>query len=1268
MSVLHFPEPAPIPDATERQLALDITQSFIIEAPAGSGKTGLLIQRLLKLLASESVTDPAQILAITFTRKATHEMRDRVLAQLAAAHHDIPEASDFDRATRPLAQAALARDRALSWNLLDHPDRLNISTIDSLCTQIARWLPILSGAGGQSPTEDASDLYTQAARQTLALLGSQNHALSQALELLILHRDGDLANCESLIAEMLAWRDQWGNLIPLTGEQLTDDYLETQTLPRIEKALEQAICRALTRLDALMPPALCHELADLARRMSAAEGYEGAASPIALCRELTSAPGTAAHDLEHWRALAKIVLTKSEQTFRKPTGMQSRYMGFELSKQHKAELIEIIPNLAEVPGLHEALCALTTLPPLTYPAEQWLITKALFRVLSHALVELQLVFSQTGLCDFTEFSLLARAALVETSSSDDLAASTGFNLQHLLVDEMQDTSTSQYDLIRLLTRNWDAHSQTVFLVGDPKQSIYLFRQARVARFIETLNSRRLGDLPLTPLYLTTNFRSQANLVASFNETFTTIFPAPDPEQNRVPHLGEARVGSGARLGSSDPELVPYRPAHAHRARTEGPDLVWHPTPIPYSADSKSHLHQVQTSQSAAEIRTIIQSWRTRPLPPNRTKPWTIAVLVRNRKHLLEVVKSFKSSSEARRLGSEARKNPVIRSEARSAQSKDSETASFNTAAGRLPTPNPIAATTDSIPYRAIKTEPLAERQEVLDLLTLTRALLHPADRTAWLALLRTPFCGLTLADLHLLAGADDPAFKHETILELLNNRGDLLSEDAIARLEPFYSVITAALAQRGILPLAQLVHRTWRAFGAEAFTTHDEQTNINLYLQLVDELESEQEPLTIGRLESRIKRLFAAPSTVPDAVDLMTIHNAKGLEWDVVLIPELESSSGKNHSRLLNWLEIETGSDPDPDVAHGIIAPVAPKGAESQALNQWIRSIESSREAAERKRLFYVACTRAKEELHLFAAPARTSKGELTMAYDSLLKAAWPAAQPIFEAYNSEAEQEPGNLDAIAAAANLTLVPPATPRLIHRIPLSAFATNSGAPEPALSLSKGHDSETWVGPSQSSIFIRPEGSFEARILGNTTHTFLELLTQRAADGQSFESLQSDVKTWPTRIQTLLRAAGLAPESIPTATSTILRSLTRTLEDPHGRWLLTPHPEASTETSISTPASGETQTIRLDRTFLAGPEPLTTGTTHLWIVDYKTGSHAAEGLEAFLAQQKCLYAPQLEAYATHLAQRGLPIRLALYYPALPKLLWWEPVLGSQSANRG
>ena len=94
---------------------------------------------------------------------------------------------------------------------------------------------------------------------------------------------------------------------------------------------------------------------------------------------------------------------------------------------------------------------------------------------------------------------------------------------------MQDTSTGQYEFIQLLTRGWDGHSQTVFLVGDPKQSIYMFRQARVERFLSTLRSEQLGEMTLTTLRLTTNFRSQKPLVESFNADFTAIFASSATE-------------------------------------------------------------------------------------------------------------------------------------------------------------------------------------------------------------------------------------------------------------------------------------------------------------------------------------------------------------------------------------------------------------------------------------------------------------------------------------------------------------------------------------------------------------------------------------------------------------------------------------------------------------------------------------------------------------------------------------------------------------------
>ena len=91
------------------------------------------------------------------------------------------------------------------------------------------------------------------------------------------------------------------------------------------------------------------------------------------------------------------------------------------------------------------------------------------------------------------------------------------------MDEMQDTSTSQYELIELLTQGWDGQSQTVFLVGDPKQSIYMFRQARVELFLRTMETKRLGELPLGCLRLTANFRSQAELVEAFNEILHCCF-------------------------------------------------------------------------------------------------------------------------------------------------------------------------------------------------------------------------------------------------------------------------------------------------------------------------------------------------------------------------------------------------------------------------------------------------------------------------------------------------------------------------------------------------------------------------------------------------------------------------------------------------------------------------------------------------------------------------------------------------------------------------
>ena len=129
-------------DARARDEALDPRHSFIVQAPAGSGKTTVLTQRYLRLLTT--VEEPEQVLAITFTRKAAGEMRERVQKALEG---DIKVRSDADAKTLELAQVVRAHAAARGWGLEDSAARLRIQTIDSLSASLGRQMPVVSGLG-----------------------------------------------------------------------------------------------------------------------------------------------------------------------------------------------------------------------------------------------------------------------------------------------------------------------------------------------------------------------------------------------------------------------------------------------------------------------------------------------------------------------------------------------------------------------------------------------------------------------------------------------------------------------------------------------------------------------------------------------------------------------------------------------------------------------------------------------------------------------------------------------------------------------------------------------------------------------------------------------------------------------------------------------------------------------------------------------------------------------------------------------------------------
>jgi ATP-dependent exoDNAse (exonuclease V) beta subunit len=1181
------------PDWQERERALDIRWSWIVEAPAGSGKTGLLIQRYLKLLADDSVEQPEQVLAITFTVKATGEMRERVMTQLedAARGGTLKAASDFDMETRSLAEAVLRRDALLGWGLLEHPRRLKIRTIDSVCGEIAHSLPVLSGSGGgQTPVEDSTPMYREAARQTLMQLGGDDAQLDAALRTVLLHRDGSLADCERLLMEMLPLRNQWGELVPLLGRPgMTDEFLDREVLPQLQKALEQAICDGLSQLSQSVPGGILQELASLAGEMGHADGYRGAPSPIAICAGLYDAPQEVAEDLGHWLGLIHLVTTGGNKW---RSAFQKNYLMFEVDKDYAARLRRLVDELREHEKVLESIKRVKCLPPPVYPQEQWRVAKALFRVLSRALVELQLVFARRGECDFAEWGLLAQSALRREGAADDLNEVLGMKLQHLLVDEMQDTSTSQYELIELLTQGWDGQSQTVFLVGDPKQSIYLFRQARVERFVRMMQAQMLGDLRLGSLRLTANFRSQRGLVDAFNEDFLLLFPR---ESDAV-----------------DVEDVPYVEAQAVRGQSKSGarSVVWH-THVLASGEAKIERRK-QSRAEAKQVRTIIENWRARPLPEGRIEPWKIAVLVRSRNVLGDIVAELKDETKGQ------------------------------------------------IPFRAVNIEPLGERQEVLDLFALTRALLHPADRVAWFAVLHAPWCGLGLADLHVLAGADDPEWAERCVEDAIAERGDLLSEESCTRLMRVWPVLQAAREHRTGLTTAQWVERTWRSLGGDSYLTTAELANARRYLQLLDEVEQQIGVIDTGPLKRQLDRLFAESAMTAGAVDLMTIHGAKGLEWDVVLVPGLEKKAQASRERLLNWTEIDSSDD---EAAHIVLAPIAERGEGSKELNAWLKGIGKARESAERKRLYYVACTRAREELHLFASPKMNSKGEIYREHGSLLTTAWPAAEKHFVA-NSPA---PGNATKMFEMA-LGAAPQETaddfvgniaatedeevhPAMIQRLPLSY------EPETRFSVTRKLSyGETVAAPTH---FERPEGSFEARAFGNAMHAFAEMLTNYLADGASADSLLKALVGWTPRIAAVLRADGLPPAAIKQEAARVKAGLNNMLKDPEGQWVLGPHEGAMSELALT--SWGEKRSsVRMDRVFRGGAKPLDLGNDYLWIIDYKTSTHGREGADEFLMAEREKYEAQMAAYARMMNGRieAERLRVGLYYPMLARLVWWVP----------
>lgn len=1115
-------------DQPVRDAAIDPRQSFIVQAPAGSGKTELLMQRYLALLAT--VKDPEEIIAITFTRKATAEMRDRILSALEQAENDAAPDQAHAKKTWMLARVVLEQDRKQGWNLQENPNRLRIQTIDALCASLTRLMPVLSGTGiNPRITDQAEDLYRQAARATLRELPSVD-----AIGLLLSHLDNHWQKLEDMITRLLERRDHWLRHLPTQDSDLEKErkVLEEGLQGIIENQLEKVA----------IPQALQQEwvkLADYAARNLLQESKN---TSLTTCAGLKVWPDPLSENLPLWEGLVELVLTK-EDCWRVTI---NKGMGFPTSKDKRKAFMKamkerwscLITQLQALPGLLEDLQAIRKLPSAHYRDDQWAVLRALFLVLKRAVAHLKIVFRDQGMVDHTEVSLAAIEALGSTDEPTDLALMLDYRISHLLVDEFQDTSVSQYTLLRQLTAGWTSgDGRTLFLVGDPMQSIYRFREADVSLFLEVQERKALGAVPLTPLTLEVNFRSDAAIVDWVNGTFHQAMP----ERSSVTHGAVSYTASQAFH------------AGEHNAGVEVCPLI--------DADRREEARQVCDRAEEA----LGHADRT-------------AILVRNRSHLVEIL------NELRERG---------------------------------------------LPYQAVEIEKLAEQPVIRDLCALTHALSHLADRTAWLSVLRAPWCGLELEDLERLA--ENPSM---TIWSQLihTERLTRLSEEGQQRLARLIPVFSEALAQRQRIPLSRWVEGVWLQLGGPAcLQKENEREDARVFFEMLQTLDEGYSLSAQEELECMIEGLFAAPASGQPLLQVMTIHKAKGLEFDTVILPALDRTSRSDDRQLLQWTEWQ---NPKESRSELLLAPIEEAGRDRERINTFLSSLETERVRHEAVRLLYVAATRARRRLHLLASPRRDRRGELRVPSRSLLACIWPAVEAVFMEAAKKAETPVDE-----AKSPVRFVP-----FIKRLPRD---WQLPSPPPAIPWQpKGMDLNIPEEEDEPLEFIW--AGTPARHIGTVVHRILQQIAEEGLDCWDEDHL----KTLLPGIESWLLESGLAKPLLSMAVNQVYEAVENTLSDERGRWILKKHQQARSEYPLTGILEGEPTSVILDRTFIDE-----NGTR--WIIDYKTGRHEGGGLEEFLDREQERYRKQLESYARLMAKReDRPMRLALYFPLLAAWREWVP----------
>lgn len=1116
-------------DVTARRLAVEPDRSVVVQAPAGSGKTTLLVERYIALLAR--VEAPEEILAITFTRKAAAEMRRRILGYLDPTRE---QWAPYELAIQERVNAT--REKVDHWGLLDNPQRMQIRTIDSFCHSLARTMPIASQLGPvPRPADQPQRLYRAAAREALEGKDAPG-TTNEARQKLLAWCDHNHHQVESLIAQLLAKREQWLRIIGSNGalDRSDQDALLSWVVERTLSGARDALVTAIENHQ-LEPSQLLGALSEAGHWLKDNDGTD---SPICILAGLSELPEPTIEHLGVWQSIAD-VLVKKQGGWRKSL---TKTHGFPPKSIQKDQLTAILKSLERSTEAADLLLEVTHQPDPHYSDAEWEILEALVEVLRAAAVRLTLLFAQTAQSDFTALSSAALQGLGdEESGFSDLALYLDRTIQHILVDEYQDTNQTQFRLLEKLLQGWDAEPQrTLFVVGDPMQSIYRFREAEVGLFVQTRDEGIQGH-HLEAANLTDNFRSSHTIVDWVNQTLGPLFPTRED------------IAAGA---------IAYAPSSA-TIKAPGEVLTL----------------GFETAQAEAEA---VVDHIEYALTKNASDPeFKAAIIVRARSHLRAIIPALQQRK---------------------------------------------------IRFRALKLDKLIDRPVVQDLLALTRAVLNPQERACVLALLRSPMVGLSLSDLLALTqGSHEP---------LSRDRLEMLPIKAKAHATRVFDLLDRVGDLYGRRPLAELVEGAWYRLGGPACHVHDKPdqqlSEANAYLDALAQAEANGLMADWNDFLEWLEgsHTDGGPNTPDVKLDVLTMHAAKGLEWDTVIIPNLQAKPNQSDTSLLYWLPV-----PLENQEQGVL--IAPLSASSDDTASprvsLIKREQRLRERYESLRLMYVATTRAKNTLWLSAVIQPSKEKAFKPVSGSLLETVWPTLSGAFESSMAQATQAhiPGDTNNSTEEVALD-----DPEIIERKPVI---------EQSLYRPPEGWSPSWPGALAWKPTATPHTRFDevefnwagaqARRSGTVIHYLLE-----AVGKVGIENIQDhDINRLLEQIPNLLALMGTRPDTAEQLATELRETFRSVLQSPTGRWVLSDqHKDCQCEYALGGLVNEQWINAIIDRTFVD-----TKG--QRWIIDYKSGHHAGGDLAGFLEQEAERYQSQLAIYASLFKNLGSePITTALYLP--------------------